>query len=70
MSGIIFLVPLHPDDAARLIAFSERCGIDPDSVIALSVHKYLDRQHAGIEIPPARGARLLSNINHLKEQTR
>lgn len=68
MSGIIFLVPLHPDDAARLMSFSERSGMDPDTIIALSIHKYLDRQSAGIEIPPARGARLLSS--NLKEQTK
>lgn len=70
MGGIVFLVPLHPDDAARLTDLSDRCGLDPDSVIALAVHQYIDRQRDGIEPPPARGARLLFNHLHLKEQTK
>lgn len=68
MSGVIFLVPLHPDDAARLMTFSDRCGIDPDAVIALAIHKYLDRQRDGIEPLPSRGARLFFHTP--KEQTR
>jgi hypothetical protein len=68
MGGIVFLVPLHPDDAGRLLALSDRCGLDPDSVIALAVHQYIDRQRAGIEPPPSRGVRLLSS--NIKEQTK
>lgn len=68
MGGIVFLVPLHPDDAARLLALSDQCGLDPDSIIALAVHQYIDRQRGGIELPPSRGARLLLHTS--KEQTR
>lgn len=62
MSGVLFLVPLHPDDAARLMALADRCGLDPDSVIALAIHQYIERQRAGIELPPSRSVRLLSSF--------
>lgn len=53
--GLVFVVPLHPDDGARLLAFCQSHALDPDALFGLAVHRYLDRVAAGEEPSPTNG---------------